>query len=181
MERRNLSMSLRRIDEQARTVEGIVAPYGETTFYTGDPMGERIVRSAFNRSITQRGERIPLCVNHNHENIVGMSREWSDTAEGLVGLFAFRDDQYADRTIADVQAGYLQSMSVGFLPIDRKRGSDGAMEVREARLVEVSLVIAGAYDGATVLAARMATQLDQLLAPFENPPELPIPFVAPWG
>jgi HK97 family phage prohead protease len=173
-------MELRRVDEQSRTVEGIVAPYNETTLYAGDPMGERIVRHAFNRSIKQRGNRIPLCVNHNHENIVGMSREWNDTEDGLWALFGFRDDQYAERTIADVASGYLQAMSVGFLPIDRKRGNDGAMEIREARLVEVSLVIAGAYDGAEVLAARMASQLDQLLEPFQNPPDVPIPFHAPW-
>lgn len=174
-------MELRKLNPEARTVEGIVAPYNETTLYAGDPYGERIMRHAFARSIAQRGTRIPLCINHDHKDIVGMSREWVDNQDGLVGVFAFRNDQYGERAIADVDAGYLQALSVGFLPVDRKRADDGVMEVREGRLVEVSLVIAGAYDGAEVLAARMAQQTAELLAPFENPPALPLPFVAPWA
>lgn len=181
METRTLPMALRALNPDTRTVEGVVAPYNETSLYTGDPLGERIMRHAFARSITQRGSRIPLCVNHNHENVVGMSREWTDTDAELVGMFDIRSDQYGERVIADLHNGYLQAMSVGFLPLDRKRGTDGVMEVREARLVEVSLVLMGAYDGAQVLAARQAQQTAELLAPFENPPSLPIPFVAPWG
>ena len=173
-------MELRKLNPQARTVEGLVAPYNETTLYAGDPIGERIMRHAFTRSIEHRGTRIPLCINHDHSNVVGMSREWRDDADGLTGIFAFRNDQYGERAIADVDGGYLQSLSVGFLPIDRKRADDGVLEVREARLVEVSLVIMGAYDGAEVLAARMAQQAAELLAPFDNPPALPIPFAAPW-
>ena len=173
-------MELRHVDEAARTVEGVVAPYNETSLLAGDPLGERILRGAFARSISQRGNRIPLCVNHDHSNIVGMSREWQDTDNELIGLFAFRNDAYGERAVSDVAGGYLQSLSVGFLPVDRKRAQDGVMEVREARLVEVSLVLMGAYDGAQVLAARMAQQSAELLAPFANPPALPIPFVAPW-
>jgi hypothetical protein len=173
-------MQVRRIDEQARTLEGVVAPYDETTLLVSTPGGERIKRRAFERSITQRATKIPLCVNHNHENIVGVSRAWTDTNEGLIGLFEFRDDGYADRAIADVQRGYLEKMSVGFVPIDRKRADDGVMEIREGLLCECSLVILGAYDGADVLAARIAQQTEELFAPFQNPPDLPIPFAAPW-
>lgn len=180
METRNLPMELRSVNESAHTIEGIVAPYNETSLLAGDPYGERILRHAFARSIAQRGNRIPLCVNHDHSNVVGMSREWRDSDAGLVGVFDIRTDSYGERAIADATAGYLPSMSVGFLPIDRKRAADGVIEIREARLVECSLVIMGAYDGAQVLAARQAAQVAELLAPFQNPPALPVPFVAPW-
>jgi Escherichia/Staphylococcus phage prohead protease len=180
METRSLPMSLRSVNDKAHTVEGIVVPYNETSLYAGDPIGERILRHAFTRSIAQRGNRIPLCINHDHSNVVGMSREWDDGDAGLVGLFDIRADEYGARAVADLAAGYLQSMSVGFLPIDAKRASDGVLEIREARLVETSLVLMGAYDGAQVLAARHAAQVSELLAPFQNPPALPVPFVAPW-
>jgi HK97 family phage prohead protease len=176
-----LPMELRRVDAEARSITGVVAPYDEVTYLVSNPGGERIKRSAFNRSITQRGTRIPLCVNHDHSHAVGMSTRWEETTEGLEGTFEFRNSTRADEVLADVKEGYLTGLSVGFLPVDTARASDGVMEVREARLFEVSLVLIGAYDSARVLAARQAEGLSALLTPFQNPPALPVPFIPPWA
>jgi uncharacterized protein len=177
----NLAMELRAFDEGERTITGVVAPYDETTYLVSDPGGERIKRNAFNRSIAQRGTRIPLCVNHDHSHAVGMSREWKDGSDGLQGIFGIRKSVRGDEILSDVREGYLTALSVGFLPVDAARASDGVMEVREARLFEVSLVLIGAYDGARVLAARQAEAVSEILAPFQNPPALPLPFAAPWA
>ena len=176
-----LPMEIRNVDTAARTITGVVAPYDETTFLVADAGGERIHRGAFNRSIAQRGTKIPLCINHDHSSAVGMSREWLDGDTGLRGVFEVRNDPRGHEVLADVELGYLAGMSVGFTAIDRKRNHDGVMEVREARLYEVSLVLFGAYDGAKVLATRQAQDLDDMLKPFQNPPALPIPFVPPWA
>jgi hypothetical protein len=181
MKTTTVPMEIRAVHEDERLIEGIVAPYDEVSLLTGDPYGERILRHAFTRSITQRGDRIPLFINHDHNRGVGMSRDWSDSTDGLTGVFRVRDTPEGDKALLDVREKYLTGMSVGFIPVDRKPGKDGVMEVREARLFEVSLCLIGAYEGAAVLASRVAQQTEDLLRPFANPPELPIPFVAPWG
>jgi len=180
MEITRMPMELRAIDTEERMITGVVAPYDETTFMVSDPGGERIKRRAFNRSISMVGSKVPLCVNHNHDSAVGMSRKWEDSDDGLVGHFHIRNNARGDEVLADAKEGYLSGLSVGFVPIDRKRAADGVMEVREARLYEVSLVLIGAYDGAKVLAARAADNVAELLRPFENPPALPVPFAPPW-
>ena len=87
-----------------------------------------------------------------------------------------------DEALEEARDGYLSGMSVGFAPLNQTRGSDGVREVREARLLEVSLVVIGAYEGAKVLAVRNAQDLDKLLAPFQNPPHVDLsPIPSTWG
>lgn len=60
------------------------------------------------------------------------------------------------------------------------RSADGAREIAEAKLVEVSLVAIPAYEGSGLLAVRNAQSLDDLLAPFANRPDVnlsPMPHI----
>ena len=168
-----LDMEIRDVTEARREIVGRVAPYNETTYLTGDPRGERLMRGCFRASIEQRGTRIPLCIGHNHGvAAVGLSTRWQEDLEGLLGVFTVKGSDEGDRVLADTRDGYLPAMSVGFAPIPSRtrRASDGALEHTEAALKEVSLVVVGAYDGARVLEVRSAQNLDDLLAPFRNPP-----------
>ena len=177
-----LAMELRAVDAQARTITGVVAPYDATSYLTPDPAGERIVRGAFSTSIRQRETKVPLLIQHDVERAVGMSRSWVEADSGLTATFAVRQSPEGDRALDDAREGYLSALSVGFRPLNQRRASDGVREVAEAMLVEVSLVLIGAYPGADVLAVRTAQDLDALLAPFANPPDVDLsPFVAPWG
>lgn len=167
-------MALRDVDTRRREIEGVVAPYGEDTYLTGDPGGERMIRGCFAKSIQQRGDKIPLLVGHDHTApAVGMSRAWHDTDDGLIGTFTIKQGTKGDETLDDVGGGYLSALSVGFEPLTETRGRDGVLEVRDARLLEVSLVTVAAYDGAKVLAVRQAAQQQrraEALAPFLDAP-----------
>jgi HK97 family phage prohead protease len=177
-----LMMELRAVDPDARTITGVVAPYDETSYLTPDPAGERIGRGAFAKSIRQRETRIPLCVAHDHKKAAGFSRSWTDDDGGLSAVFAVRSGAFGDEVLDDVRGGFLPSLSVGFVPLVQRRAADGVVEVREAKLMEVSLVLIPAYQGAAVVAVRAAAQLDELLAPFANPPVVDLsPFTPPWG
>jgi HK97 family phage prohead protease len=163
---------------------GQVAPYNETTYLTGDPRGERLMRGCFRASIEQRGTRIPLCLGHNHgEAAVGLSTRWQEDGDGLLGVFAVRPDERGDKVLADARDGYLPALSVGFAPIPSRsrRAPDGVIEHTEAALHEVSLVAVGAYGGARVLEVRSAQSLDDLLAPFRNPPVVDLSPLPPFG
>lgn len=173
-----LSMEIRRVDTGERTVVGIAAPYGELTYLAGDPAGERFTAGAFHRSIEHRGDKIPLLDNHIRERVMGYSQRFDETETELVGTFRINEGADGDRLLEDLSHGYYSGMSVGFLSMKSGRGDDGAREIREGKLVEVSLVGIPAYEGAAVLAVRNAQDLNALLAPFQTRPTVnldPIP------
>lgn len=166
-----LAMEIRTTDESQRLIIGIAVPYDETTYRV--PGGERVIRGAFKRSIQHKADKIPLAVAHDPKMVMGWSQEWEETAEGLQGSFRVNDGAKGDQILEDVRNGYYPSMSVGFEATRAgvHRAPDGVREIREAKLVEVSLCGIPAYDGAAVLAVRTAQSLDELLAPFQNIPK----------
>lgn len=175
-----LSMELRSVSVEAREIVGQVQMWDQTSYLTPDPRGERMKRGCFAKSIRQREAAIPLCLNHQHDHALGMSKHWDDSAEGLTGIFGVRPGAAGDDALADARDGYLPAMSVGFKPLNTTRARDGVLEVREAMLMEVSLCLIGAYEGSRVLQVRNAQNLDELLAPFRNPPTIDLSPVAPF-
>jgi HK97 family phage prohead protease len=165
-------MELRNVEPDERLIVGIVVPYDETTYLTGDPAGERIRRGAFTKGISQRGDRIPLLRNHDRARKLGRSRSFTETREALVGEFIVNDGAPGDELLSDVRAGYLDSLSVGFVPLQRSRDGDGVNVIVEAKLGEVSMVALPAYEGAAMLSVRNAQNLDDLLKPFVNRPHV---------
>jgi uncharacterized protein len=183
-----LHLELRDVNTSAREIVGMSAPYAETSYLTGATAGERLVRGCFGKSIAERGTRIPLVIGHNHrEAAIGRATGWEDTDAGLVGMFHIRDDDDGDRTLRHAADGYLSAMSVGFEPVRHRRGPDGAVEVLEGRLHEVSLVAVGAYMGAQVMAVRSPAEIAEtnaaMLAPFLVPmPDIDMSPLPPiWG
>jgi len=166
-----LAMEVRSLNEDQRTIVGIAVPYDATTYRV--PGGEVVRRGAFARSIQMRGGKIPLCRSHDPHSVMGWSTGFDEATDGLEGTFRVNDGDQGDQLLIDVRNGYLPAMSVCFEPVRDGivRTHEGIREVREAKLVEVSLVGIPAYEGAAVLAVRSAQDLDQLLAPFQNLPE----------
>ena len=174
-----LAMEIRSVDTSERMLVGVVAPYDQTTYLVADPGGERIARGAFAKSIRQRADKVPLHDNHGTQRRLGVSKSFEDGDDGLVGTFSIIAGRLGDDLLDDLRNGALGGMSVGFQPLVTTRGDDGAREVREAKLVEVSVVGHPAYDGAGILAVRRAQLVQEdLMAPFLNPPVVnlePIP------
>jgi HK97 family phage prohead protease len=176
------SLELRVPDESQRFVEGIVVPWGETSFLTPDPKGERFTAGSLTRSIGERGHRLKLFHAHNHDRAIGRAVEWRpDDAAGCWAQFRIAATPAGDEVLTEVQEGMLDAFSVGFRPIRMRRGPDGAREVLEAALHEVSIAPVGAYDGARVLATR--TPVSALVAPLPPMPEInlaPLPMLTRW-
>jgi Escherichia/Staphylococcus phage prohead protease len=150
-----LTMELRSVDPEGRTVIGVVAPYDEVTYLTGERDGEKIRRGAFKRSLGQKKQRIPLCRNHVHDVALGWSTRFVE-GDVLEGTFGVNDGGPGDDLLDELRQGYLTGMSVGFRPIRSVRGDAGVREIVEAELIEVSMVGIPAYAGATLLSVRSA-------------------------
>jgi len=151
-----LPMEFRGVDPEGRTLIGCCVPYDEVSFLTPNPRGERVLRGAFTKSTAQRADKIFLFRGHDHAHPVGRAVALSDEADGLYGTFQIRKSTLGDETLRDLEEGYLPAMSVGFRPVQVRRGRDGETEVVEGQLKEVSLLSIGAYEGAKVLALREA-------------------------
>jgi hypothetical protein len=132
-------------------VEGIVVPYGETTMMAGDAKGERFVPGSCTRSVEQRGARLKLVRAHDHRFAVGtpVSLDPKD-ARGLFARFRGARTPAGEEVRVELEEGVLDSFSVGFRTVKERRGPDGAREILEADIFEVSLLPLGAYAGARV-------------------------------
>lgn len=149
------ALELRVPDLAERIVEGVVVPWGETSYLTPDPRGERFRPGSLTRTIKERGDRVKLYRTHDHDVAVGKPLKWNVGHEaGLWAQFRIAATPAGDAVLLELREGMLDAFSVGFLPKRETRGEDGAREIIEAQLHEVSLAPIGAYDGARVLAMR---------------------------
>lgn len=145
----------RTINTDERTVEGIAVPWGETSYLTPDPGGERFVAGSLTKSVRDRGSRLKLFVGHDHTHAVGAAVKLDARhPDGLWTQWRIFRTPYGDDALAEMAEGALDSLSVGFRTIRHRRGDDGAREVLEADVHEVSVAPIGAYDGARVLSIR---------------------------
>jgi HK97 family phage prohead protease len=149
------ALELRLADPGERIIEGFVVPWGEISYLTPDPKGERFVRGALTRTLENRKTPIKLFVNHRHERALGTAVGWKpNRPEGCWGSFRVRSGPDGDELLSDIVEGLLDGFSIGFQAKQERRSPDGVREVVEAALHEVSLVPIAAYDGARVLATR---------------------------
>jgi HK97 family phage prohead protease len=149
------ALELRLAEPDERIIEGIVVPWGEVSYLTPDPKGERFVRGALSRTLENRKTPIKLFVNHHHERALGRAVGWKPNhADGCWGSFRVGRGPEGDELLSDIGEGLLDGFSIGFQAKRERRSADGVREVVEAALHEVSLVPIAAYDGARVLATR---------------------------
>jgi len=175
-------LELRVPDMSERIVEGIVVPYGETSFLVGDSRGERFRPGSLTRTIKERGERVKLYRTHDHSVAVGKALAWKPTHEaGLWASFRIAATPAGDDVLLEVREGMLDAFSVGFLPKRDVRGPDGAREIIEAQLHEVSLCPIAAYDGARVLEMRRPVRFTlPTLAPMPDVDLTPVMLPSHW-
>lgn len=131
---------------------GVVVPYGPVAeiHEFGRSYRERFAPGAFQRSISERGNKVRLLVSHDTRKLpIGRATELHEQPDGLRASFAIAATRDGDDALELVRSGTVDAFSVGFRPIRHR--IDGDVTVRtEAALMEVSLVGFPAYEGAVV-------------------------------
>ncbi|QJY51257.1 HK97 family phage prohead protease [Pseudonocardia broussonetiae] len=140
-----------------RTVEGIAVPYARPQ-RIDSTLVEQFARGAFAHQL-----RAPNRVRFTREHMVhggaliGRAIELRDDAAGLWGAWRVSATPAGDETLTLLEDGVLDELSIGFRARQDRRLEDGTIERVRADLVEVSVVLAGAYGrGALVSAVREA-------------------------
>lgn len=134
-----------RYDAAARTVEGVLIPYGVIAIAldanTGRQVRERIMPGAL-----AIPEAMALSLMHLDGHTAALAVQLTDTPQALQ-MRAVLDGPDADLAIRMLERGSLTGFSAEFLDGDRQTVG-GVSEVRKAALVGASLVDRPAYASA---------------------------------
>lgn len=148
---------LRLDSSDGRLLTGLAVPYDVVTMNGPYPGGERFARGAFKRNLKSQAGRLPkLFRHHDHSQAIGTVVDMRDTDEGVLASWRVADTPAGNAALQEVREGVLDALSVGFQAV-REEPVAGVREIREARLLEVSLTPVPAYDGAVVLSLRSAS------------------------
>lgn len=142
-----------------RTIEGIAVPFLRRQRIDAN-LTEQFAPGAFDHQI-RAAHRIAFTRDHMSQGgtLIGRAIELRNDALGLWGAFRVSATTAGDETLALVADGALSELSVGFRAQKDHREPDGTITRVRADLVEVSVVLAGAYGaGATIMAVRSADQ-----------------------
>ena len=139
-----------------RTIEGMAVPFGRPAWVRdrgGPAYQEQFKRGAFARSINDR--QVKLFGMHDRTKFpLGVTSSLEERRDGLYMSARIAETRDGDDVLALVNAGAVDSLSIGFVPRQEKKAADGLVTRTEVELTEVSVVHTPAYDEARILALR---------------------------
>lgn len=123
-----------------------IAGYAST--FGGDPdsYGDVVARGAFAASIETRATKLLL----QHETPIGYQLELREDEYGLFGRWALIDTTAGTDAYKLARAGVLDSLSIGYVPVDAEYRADGVRVLKSVDLLEVSLVTFPANESAVL-------------------------------
>lgn len=160
-EARVYPIEVRDIDDTAKLMRGVAAPYNQPTPIAGTYL-EVLAPGVFAKSIRESARNLPLLSFHDQRSWpVGKAVGWEETDTGLVGTWEFAPTEEGEKAWTMARDGFVSGLSVGFQPIDShtEPGTDTrptTITRKVARLFETSMVTAPAYAGAQILLVRTA-------------------------
>lgn len=153
------SFEIRSVDTEARTIEGIAAPYDEV-FDAGD-FKETFAPGVF--ADFNADSALPLYAEHDHlvrGLPIGTINEGRSTDDGFVIRASLNSTSKANDVYALLKDGTLKNFSVGFNPGENTYDeSSNTVTHTHADLKEVSVVAFPAYKTAGITAVRSANEL----------------------
>ena len=164
MEQRTFAVRL--ADNEARMVEGVAVPYGQT-IDLGAGVRERFARGAFG---TPQGVKLLW----QHREPIGRVEATDDGQDGFRIRAYISKTPRGDEAMTLLRDGVIDKFSVGFTPVLDERDADGVIVRTQANLHEVSLVTFPAYEGAAVTAVReepMNPETEEIETPIETESE----------
>lgn len=127
-------------DGDGRTIEGIAVPFGDVI----DVYGER---ETFDHDTIFEGLDSAK-LYYQHDQLIGSIVEGENRSDGLHITARIADTQLGRDAVALLDEGALDSLSVGFIPLEDAKDDDGVTHRRKVRLLETSLVSWPAYENA---------------------------------
>jgi hypothetical protein len=140
-----------------RTIEGIVVPYGQPVRIDSQ-LVEQFAVGAFRHQM-RAANRVKLGREHIMlgGELIGAGQQMEDRPEGLWMAMRVATTRTGDDTLALVDSGALDELSIMFRERQNRKLGGGVIERVKADLIEVAIVLEGAYGRlATVTGIRSA-------------------------
>jgi HK97 family phage prohead protease len=150
---------MRALDDAEGVAEGYITTFGND-YDIGWGLRERIAPTAFDASMAERGNVLPIMYQHDHKQPpIGVATLTRDEQGIKARTEFFMDDPRARATWRAMDAGALREWSIGFTAndtdIDRVRSNDRDVEViQKGDLMEASVVLRGANDQTSTTSVR---------------------------
>ena len=136
-----MSLEYKSVPFQIRAAPGAddaweIAGLASTFWGEPDAYNDVIAPGAFADSISTRATKFL----YEHYEPIGKQLELRETEEGLFGRWSVVDTRSGTDAHKLAQAGVLDSLSIGFVPLEWEYRDDGARVLRKIDLYEVSAV-----------------------------------------
>jgi hypothetical protein len=145
---------------------------GYASAYTKDLQGDKIAPGAFAQSIASRKGMVPILLNHDPDQMLGVSTSLAEDGKGLM----LNGQLFMDTTAGKDMYGLLQAassmdyrmgMSIGFDANDWDMENDGRM-IKEIDLWEVSITPFPAQPKAYVADVKSVREFERYLRDVER-------------
>jgi HK97 family phage prohead protease len=114
--------------------------------------GDVVAPGAFAASIAER----PTKFLYEHHTPIGKQLELRETDEGLYGRWSVVDTVVGTDAYKLAKAGVLDSLSIGYIPLEWELRGDGVRVLQAIDLYEVSAVALPANENAVITAVKAA-------------------------
>ena len=160
MQLRSKNFKVKTLDEASEhQFEGYASTYGNV-----DRDGDIIEKGCFTNAVKTKTS-YPLCFNHDLSSVIGRI-DLNEDEKGVFAKGTFNaSDSVAEKYHDLVKMGAIDSMSIHFIvkdydPIDVNRPYSG-WKIKEAEIVEVSLVTVPANTQAVISGVKSANSVDE--------------------
>jgi len=136
-----------------RTLEGVAVPYG-SVISTWDGAETFDADCVFDDTDTAK-----LC--YQHGELIGRITGAHPQEDGLHITAHISDTQRGRDVVALLRDGALDSLSVGFMPIESETDKQGVTHRKRVRLLEVSVVSWPAYEAAKITSQRSSENIQE--------------------
>jgi HK97 family phage prohead protease len=137
-----------------------IAGLASTWWGEPDAYGDVVAPGAFGESIASR----PTKLLFEHHTPIGKQLELRETDDGLYGRWSIVDTAVGTDAYKLAKAGVLDSLSIGYIPLEWEIRADGVRVLQKCALFEVSAVALPANENAVITDVKAAP------APAEPPP-----------
>ena len=145
---------------------GIVKGYG-SYFDNKDSDMDIIRKGAYQKTISENGERVKYLYQHDMMQPIGKMKELYEDDKGLVFVAEIPKTQLGNDVMELMKAGVITENSVGIMPIVKENKGD-YRELREVKLYEISAVTLAANDQAKILDVKGLKNIDQVYKRYDN-------------
>jgi hypothetical protein len=152
LEYKSVPFEVKAADRNAADTGWEIAGLASTWWGEPDAYNDVVAPGAFAASIAER----PTKLLYEHHTPIGKQVEIRETEDGLYGRWSVVDTQVGTDAYKLAKAGVLDSLSIGYIPLEWEIRADGVRVLQKCDLFEVSAVAIPANTNAVITDVKRA-------------------------